>query len=180
MRKFISLLLFVCLCRVVSAQTFPMPAINGETLDGKKIDSAYFRGHLTLISFFYIGCPPCMKEIPVLNKLNDHFKNSTFQILAIAPHSPSVLKQFNQTPTGTRETIRYDILPECPEDNQPGTAPRCHTFSRLFGVSAYPTAVLINNKGEILMTIEGFPMRENDAETLAEMIKMIEGYLNKK
>ena len=30
------------------------------------------------------------------------------------------------------------------------------------------------------MTIEGFPMRENDAETLAEMINMIDGYLNKK
>jgi hypothetical protein len=29
------------------------------------------------------------------------------------------------------------------------------------------------------MTIEGFPMRENDAETLAEMIKMVEGFLNK-
>lgn len=179
MRKFIYLLVAVLMAAELSAQTFPMPAINGETLDGKKIDSAYFHGQLTLISFFYIGCPPCMKEIPVLNKLKDHFKDSRFQILAIAPHAPSVLNRFNETPTGTRESIRYDILPECPEDNQQGTAPRCHTFSRLFGVSAYPTAVLINKRGEILMTIEGFPMRENDAETLAEMIKMVEGYLNK-
>jgi hypothetical protein len=29
------------------------------------------------------------------------------------------------------------------------------------------------------MTIEGFPMRENDAETLAEMVKMVDGYLSK-
>ena len=179
MRKLICLLVAALMASELSAQTFPMPAINGETLDGKKIDSAYFNGHLTLISFFYIGCPPCMKEIPVLNKLKDHFKNVPFQILAVAPHSPSVLKHFNQTPAGTRESMRYDILPECPEDNQPGTAPRCHTISRLFGVSAYPTAVLINRNGEILMTIEGFPMRENDAETLAEMVKMVEGYLSK-
>jgi thiol-disulfide isomerase/thioredoxin len=179
MRKFIFLLVAALMATELSAQTFPMPAINGETLDGKKIDSTYFHDHLTLISFFYIGCPPCMKEIPVLNKLKDHFKNSPFQILAVAPHTPSVLTQFNKTPSGTRESIRYDILPECPEDNLQGTAPRCHTISRLFGVSAYPTAVLINRKAEILMTIEGFPMRENDAETLAEMIKMVEGYLNK-
>ncbi len=179
MRKLICLLVAALMASELSAQTFPMPAIKGETLDGKKIDSAYFNGHLTLISFFYIGCPPCMKEIPVLNKLKDHFKSTSFQILAIAPHTPSVLTQFNKTPSGTREPISYDILPECSEDSLPGTAPRCHTISRLFGVSAYPTAVLINRNGEILMTIEGFPMRENDAETLAEMIKMVEGYLSK-
>jgi thiol-disulfide isomerase/thioredoxin len=122
MRKLICLLVAALMASELSAQTFPMPAIKGETLDGKKIDSAYFNGHLTLISFFYIGCPPCMKEIPVLNKLKDHFKSTSFQILAIAPHTPSVLTQFNKTPSGTREPISYDILPECSEDSFAGNS----------------------------------------------------------
>ena len=83
MRKLICLLVAALMASELSAQTFPMPAINGETLDGKKIDSAYFHGHLTLISFFYIGCPPCMKEIPVLNKLKDHFKNNEHEMIEI-------------------------------------------------------------------------------------------------
>lgn len=75
------------------------------------------------------------------------------------------------------EPIRYALLPECPEDGSTGMSPKCHLISSLFGVNAYPTSVIINGKNEILMTTEGFPMRQNDEETLQEMIKMIEEYL---
>jgi thiol-disulfide isomerase/thioredoxin len=185
-----SLYLFVVLMFLSSmtkAQSvFKMPSFSGMTLDHKKVDSTYFKNKITFISFFYIGCGPCMKEIPVLNKLNDHFKGTQFQLLAIAPHTPSQLISFNSIDSVTgkaiagryrTESIRYPILPECPEDGSVGMSPKCHLISSLFGVSSYPTSVIINGKNEILMTTEGFPMRQNDEETLQEMIRMIEGYL---
>ncbi len=169
------------------AQSFKAPVITGTTLTGKKVDSLYFKNKLTLVSFFYIGCAPCMKEIPVLNKLQQHFRDSAFQILAVAPHTPLQLAMFNPEDTAAvhadvisrykTEKIIYDILPECPEDANSGYAPRCYRISSLFGVSAYPTAVFINGKGEIVMTTEGFPMRENTEETFREMVKMVDGYL---
>jgi len=182
------LLMFLFLnCFNTSAQNvFKMPELTGTTLNNEKIDSNYFKGHITFVSFFYIGCAPCMKEIPVLNKLNDHFKNTRFQILAIAPHSPDQLKIFNGIDSLSgkaisiryrTEPIRYPILPECPNDGNAGMNPKCHVLSNKFGVNSYPTSVIINEKNEILMTTEGFPMRQNDEETLLEMIKMVEGYL---
>ncbi len=171
----------------VNAQSvFKMPVFYGKTIDNKTIDSTYFKNKITFISFFYIGCGPCMKEIPVFNKLNDHFKGTKFQLLAIAPHTPSQLILFNSidsvsgNATAKRyrtESIRYPILPECQEDGSTGMSPKCYTISSKFGVNSYPTSVIINEKNEILMTTEGFPMRQNDEETLQEMIKMIEGYL---
>ncbi|MBK9400290.1 MAG: hypothetical protein IPN36_05335 [Bacteroidetes bacterium] len=44
-------------------------------------------------------------------------------------------------------------------------------------MNAYPTSFVVNGKGEILMTTEGFPMRENAEETFQEMVKMVDGYL---
>ncbi|MBK7966989.1 MAG: hypothetical protein IPK10_18105 [Bacteroidetes bacterium] len=127
-----------------------------------------------------------MKEIPVLNKLYDHFKGTKFQLLAIAPHTPSQLISFNSVDSMTKiavaskyrtESIRYPILPECPEDGSQGMNPKCYLISSLFGVNSYPTSVVINEKHEILMTTEGFPMRQNDEETYLEMMKMINEYL---
>lgn len=184
------LICFVLLSMIfgsVKAQSvFKMPVFTGKTIDNKIIDSAYFKNKITFISFFYIGCGPCMKEIPVLNKLNDHFKGTKFQLLAIAPHTPSQLILFNSIDSVSgnaiakryrTDSIRYPILPECLEDGSTGMSPKCYSISSKFGVNSYPTSVLINEKNEILMTTEGFPMRQNDEETLQEMIKMIEGYL---
>lgn len=181
--------LFLCFFpwySVMAQSSFKMPSFVGKTIDNKIIDSSFFENKITFISFFYIGCGPCMKEIPILNKLSAHFKGTRFQILAIAPHTPSQLLVFNgiNSVTGTAianryrtEKINYPILPECPEDGSTGMSPKCHTLSAKFGVNSYPTSVVVNEKREILMTTEGFPMRSNDDETLQEMIKMIEGYL---
>lgn len=186
-KRLIYFVLFTMFFGSVNGQSvFKMPIFTGKSIDDKMIDSTYFKNKITFISFFYIGCGPCMKEIPVLNKLNDHFKGTKFQILAIAPHTPSQLILFNSIDSVSgnavakryrTESIRYPIVPECPEDGSTGMSPKCYTISSKFGVNSYPTSVLINEKNEILMTTEGFPMRQNDEETLLEMIKMIEGYL---
>lgn len=165
---------------------FPLPAFSGITLNGTAIDSAWFKGKVTLISFFYIGCAPCMKEIPVLNRLQERLAAKGFQIVGIAPHTARQLRLFypgdsllNNISLAQLRTqaIQYEMLPECPPDNLTGTAPRCYTISRQFGVQAWPTAFIVNRKGRIIMTKEGFPMRENMDETLEELVKEMEGYL---
>jgi thiol-disulfide isomerase/thioredoxin len=186
-KQFYFFLVWMIFSSLSNAQSaFRMPLFSGKTIDNKTIDSTYFKNKITFISFFYIGCGPCMKEIPVLNKLNDYFKGTKFQLLAVAPHTPSQLISFNSVDSISgnaianryrTEPIRYPILPECPEDGSTGMNPKCYLISSLFGVNSYPTSVIINGKSEILMTTEGFPMRQNDEETLLEMIKMIEGYL---
>lgn len=45
----------------------PMPSLHNKTLDGRTIDANYYKDHITLVSFMYIGCLPCMYEIDALN-----------------------------------------------------------------------------------------------------------------
>jgi thiol-disulfide isomerase/thioredoxin len=166
------------------SQTFRAPVLQGSTLSGVRVDSSFYNGKLTLLSFFYIGCLPCMKEIPVLNRLKDHFADRPVQVVAVAPHNPGQLRAWN-TPENTRsyrtEPIRYEIIPECTDSaDKPGFSPVCYTLSRRFGVSAYPTSVFIGPAGDLLMTVEGFPLRDNQDETLQELIRMVEEFLKKR
>src|SRR5688500_7988442 len=73
----------------------PLPKLNGKTIAGVTIDSAFFTGKVTLITFMFIGCPPCMKEIPIMNKLDSMYKDKPFNLLTIAPHIEKHLKDFN-------------------------------------------------------------------------------------
>lgn len=178
----IFLLLIVFASQVRAQDGFPLPAIDGRTLSGIQVDSNFFKGKVTLISFFYIGCPPCMKEIPVLNRLQERLGARGLRILGIAPHHADQLRLFYPGDSVRlaqyhTEAIRYEILPECPPDNLTDMAPRCYTFSRQMGVQAWPTAFIVNRQGRIVMTKEGFPMRENMEETIEELVREMEGYL---
>src|SRR5688572_7841190 len=66
----------------------PMPEFMGQTLTGKKIDKAYFKGKVTVVNFMYIGCFACMKEINALNQLQQKYQgNNQFQILGISANT---------------------------------------------------------------------------------------------
>jgi hypothetical protein len=121
-----------------------------------------------------------MREIPVLNRLNQRFSPRGVQFVAVAPHSATQLRAWNTSETTTAfrtEPIRYLVFPECPDNGTGGTAVLCHTFSSRFGVTAYPGTVIVDRNGNLRMQIEGFPMRENPEETLKELTELIEGLL---
>jgi hypothetical protein len=184
LHKFLLVIFLMASSTTCLSQTFRAPVLQGNTLSGIRVDSSFYKGKLTILSFFYIGCMPCMKEIPVLNRLRDHFADRPVQVVAVAPHSQRQLREWN-TPenTGTYRTepIRYEVLPECTDSmDRPGFSPVCYTLSRRFGVSAYPTSVFIGPNGDLLMTAEGFPLRENQDETLQELIRMVEEFLAKR
>jgi cytochrome oxidase Cu insertion factor (SCO1/SenC/PrrC family) len=51
----------------------PIPLLPNKTLDGKIIDENYYKGHVSIVSFMYIGCFPCMNEISTLNKIKEDY-----------------------------------------------------------------------------------------------------------
>ncbi|MBL0095946.1 MAG: TlpA family protein disulfide reductase [Bacteroidetes bacterium] len=107
----LTLFLFIGLTNTKTAfaqSVFKIPSFTGKTLSNKTVDSLYFKDKLTLISFFYIGCAPCMREIPVLNRLNKHYAGKPVQLLAIGSHPPAQLAVFDPGDSSNTETItRY-------------------------------------------------------------------------
>ncbi len=62
----------------------PAPQFRGMSLKGQKIGLSDFRGKVVMIHFWATWCPPCVEEMPTLDKLYRELKNKDFALLAVS------------------------------------------------------------------------------------------------
>ncbi len=173
-----------------------VPYFKRQTLNSISVDTSFFRNKVTLITFMYLGCKPCMYEARQLTKLFDEFKNTDFQILCIAPHTADQLKDFNSDSGSDLANLRkyykidklkYEILPECEmedprrkklsKDGSTIIAPECNTISKLFKFNGYPQSFLIDKSGIIRLSESGFSINSTDTSAMVEMRREIKELL---
>ncbi len=61
------------------AHEFTFPGING-----KMVSLADYRGHVVLVNVWATWCPPCVDEMPSMEKLYQELKGENFEILAVS------------------------------------------------------------------------------------------------
>ena len=61
----------------------PVPAFEAKDSEGKQINTANWKGKVTLINFFASWCGPCKKEFPELVTLFKSNKDKGFQVVSI-------------------------------------------------------------------------------------------------
>lgn len=62
----------------------PAPDFTFPGLDGEKISLSDKRGLVVLINVWATWCPPCVEEMPSMEKLYKKFKGEKFEILAVS------------------------------------------------------------------------------------------------
>ena len=110
------------------------PAFRFSTtaLDGTAVDESVLAGHaLTMINFFEPWCPPCIAELPDLEKLYETYAPEGFQILGVF-----------STEEGTAEVVSdaalsYPVLRYVPEFDQ-------------FQTGYVPTTIFVDGSGRIV------------------------------
>ena len=68
---------------VVSVDS-PAPEFSLPLLDGGKTRLSDHRGRVVLLNIWATWCPPCLSEMPSMEKLYQKFKDQDFQILAVS------------------------------------------------------------------------------------------------
>ena len=63
----------------VSAPQFELP-----DLDGKTVNLADYKGKVVLLNIWATWCPPCVEEMPSMEKLHQDLKDEDFEILAVS------------------------------------------------------------------------------------------------
>ena len=116
----------------------PAPGFEVKTLDGETLRLNELKGKVVVLNFWYIGCVPCHVEMPGLNKLVEEFKTGEVVFMAFALDDESRLREFLK-----KTTFNYMIVA--------GSS----SISKQYGVSAYPTHVIINKQGLVEFTITG-------------------------
>ncbi len=115
------------------------PPFNFTSLTGEQFDLASLRGKVVVLNFWFVGCPPCREEIPVLNGLAKDFENQDVVFLALAIDDAPELQAFlKEVP------FSYRIIPNAGS-----------VIIRTFKSTVFPTHVLIDKEGRVQLKLEG-------------------------
>ncbi len=123
--------------------------------NGKTIQLTDLKGKIVLLDFWYRGCFPCLKATPDLIKLQEEFKNDLV-IIGINDRDD-------------KEDIS-DYYAYKKNTNYFSTYKTSTNISKNLKVSAFPTFIIINQKGEIVKTEIGFD-KGNIRKTIKKLIK---------
>ncbi len=125
-----------------------MPEFEVMTLDSIKIRSEELIGKVTVVNFWFIGCPPCEVELPGLNKLVDEFKDEEVVFLAFGrDDEEEVVEHLKSYPFNYQQV---------PQTNAPGVF---LAFEVRFG---YPYHLVFNTEGKLVYTKVGGNLDDED------------------
>ena len=147
MKKYFNYLALICflIFTNVLAQT-KTSGSNFFTTDlnlnnGKTVKLTDLKGKVVLLDFWYRGCLPCLKATPVLMKLQEEFKND----LVIIGINDRDDKEDISDYYAYKKNIHYFSTYKTETD-----------ISKILKINAFPTFIIINQKGEIVKINEGF------------------------
>lgn len=136
------------------------PAFTLKTTDGAEISTEKLRGKVILVNFFATWCPPCLAELPHLEREVWHkFKDRGLNLVVVGrEHDADEVMKFKASKGFT--------MPFAAD-------PKRETFAR-YATEFIPRNVLIGGDGTIAFQSVGF-----DEAEFAEMVRTIERELKK-
>jgi thiol-disulfide isomerase/thioredoxin len=62
----------------------PVPKLRVLGPDGNPVPLAAFRGRIVLLNLWATWCPPCIRELPALDRLNRNLSGDAFEVVAVS------------------------------------------------------------------------------------------------
>ncbi len=142
----------------------PLPDIGFKTISGEAIEFKKLTGKVIVLNFWFTACPPCLAEIPALNKLVKDYKKKGVAFYGITYDSYKTL----QSKFFPKYKFDFDIV--CDVKN----------ITEAFS-AGYPTTYVIDKKGIIRYVWTGaFEEGEAEAGVYLKAKPMIDELLYKK
>lgn len=137
-----------------------VPALEIRTVDGATISTKEMHGKLLLLNFFATWCPPCLAELPELDKkVWKRFGDKGLVLVAIGrEHSTQEISEFKQ-----KKQLDMPMAAD-PKREIYGT------FARSF----IPRNFLIGRDGKVIFESQGF-----EKSDFQKMISLIDAELKK-
>ncbi len=109
-------------------------AINLKDSYGNKFLKTNYKNQVTIINFWATWCPPCVQEIPSLNRLKKKMQGKSFQLISInyAEDQKTILDFMKKV------NVEFPVLLD-PDGS----------FAKKWNVITYPSTFVIDTKGNI-------------------------------
>lgn len=138
-----------------------MPSISVTTLDKVEIKTAELKGKVLLINFWATWCPPCLAELPRLEKeVWQKYKSANFVMVAIAREQTNdEIKEFRD-----KNHLTFPLASDLDRE-----------IYKVFGNGGIPRSYIVGTDGKILYQSIGYDSGEFD-----RMLKILNQTIQKK
>lgn len=125
-------------------------------MDGNAINLSDLKGSVVAVNFWFIGCKPCIMEMPELNDIVKKFEGENVKFIAVALDSKGSLRAFEE-----KREFNYNIIP----DGRP--------VAKIYDIQGYPTHCIIDQEGKIQYFKSAYsPQTAHDLEsTITRLLK---------
>jgi len=134
-------------------------SFSGPTVDGTTFDSASLHGAVSVVNFWYAGCPPCRLEAPILAKLSTSMTDVRFVGVNVYDDA-DVARTFDE-----KNGLAYPSI----LDVQSGAVQLA--FAGYVPPNAVPTTLILDAQGRVAARISGLI---EDESILSKMIEKVE------
>ncbi len=133
-----------------------LPDVKIKGMEGKIITTEFLKGKKNIINFWFITCPPCIKEMPWLNKIQSELGEEKINYIAISRDSKKDTEEFLE-----ETAFNFTIIPDgrtLIEDN----------FDHMWG---YPFTIITDENLIIKHISQGKPTEEELRSELLPFLK---------
>lgn len=117
-----------------SSHQRPSP-INLIDTNGNTFTKDNYKGRVTIINFWATWCPPCIEEIPSLNRLKNKLQNEAVDLISINyAEDLKTIKDFMK-----KVNVEFPVLLD-----------KNGKFAKQWNVITYPSTFIIDTKGNIV------------------------------
>lgn len=136
----------------------PVSTVEIQQYEGQRISLAHFKGKVVLLNLWASWCPPCVRELPALDRLQQRFVAEGLEVVAVSIDSdPSLARQmFNE-----RLTLEHLTLYTEPADS----------LGRYFPVDVLPSSFIINRDGQAMSVLRSYV--DWDAPSADQLIQRV-------
>lgn len=123
-----------------------------------------FKGKLVLLDFWGSWCGPCRMSNPHLKQMYTAYKPQGFEIVAVSCERSGTLQQQQDK---WKKALKEDGMNWVNLLNNDG--PHAEDVAKLYGVTAFPTKLLIDRKGKVIRRFVGnTPLKQEELEQLVK------------
>lgn len=138
----------------------PAPAFAGTGVDGQPLKLEDYKGKVVVLDFWAMWCPPCVRALPIVQKLHEEFADKGVVFIGMNNDGPGDMERLKKFLDDRKITFR-----QFPPDEK---------VTQSFRIEAFPTMITIGKDGIVQDVTIGFG-HNAEVEKRAKLEKLLKG-----
>ena len=126
------------------------PNFEAVWLDGEPASLRDFQGKVVLLNVWATWCPPCVWEMPSMQRLYDEFEGQDFEVVAVSIDAPAGQRDPLGRPGGNIQAFADSLSLTFPILHDPPGL-----IQRIYQTTGVPESFLIGRDGRIYRKVSG-------------------------